>query len=98
MNTGIARIKLGRALLRQDRWKEAERESRAGYEILHGKTDPSVSWLQAARQDLATDYEALGRPADARRVRAEWEKYDEAPADSGGDRGDPRPGDAPESG
>jgi eukaryotic-like serine/threonine-protein kinase len=71
MNTGIARIKLGRALLRQNRFAEGEKESRAGYEILAKQTDPSVSWLNSARDDLVRDYEALGRPADAQRFRAE---------------------------
>ena len=71
LNTGIARIKLGRVLLRQNRVADAERESRAGYEILTKQTDPSVSWLNSARGDLVKDYEALGRPADAERFRAE---------------------------
>ena len=71
LNTGIARIKLGRTLLRQDRFAEAEHESRAGYEILSKQTDPAVSWLNSARDDLVKDYEALGRPVDAERFRAE---------------------------
>jgi hypothetical protein len=33
IDTGVARIKLGRALLRQNRYAEAEAETRAGYEI-----------------------------------------------------------------
>ena len=52
LNTGIARIKLGRSLLRQNRFAEAEKETRAGYEILTRQTDPSVSWLKSAREDL----------------------------------------------
>ncbi len=75
MNTGIARIKLGRALIRQDRWSEAEAELSAGYEVLSAVTDPSVSWLQAARQDLAAAYDALGRPGDAQAFRAEADRY-----------------------
>jgi len=71
MNTAIARIKLGRVLLRQNRFADAERESRAGYEILTKQTDASVSWLNSARDDLVKDYEALGRPVDAERFRAE---------------------------
>jgi serine/threonine-protein kinase len=71
MNTGIARIKLGRILLRENRFADGEKETRAGYEILTKQTDPSVSWLNSARADLVKDYEALGRPADAERFRAE---------------------------
>jgi hypothetical protein len=33
IDTGVARIKLGSALLRQNRYAEAEAETRAGYEI-----------------------------------------------------------------
>ena len=70
-NVGIARIKLGRSILRQGRFAEAERESRAGYEILSPKLNPTVAWLVSARSDLATAYDSLKRPADAARVRAE---------------------------
>jgi serine/threonine-protein kinase len=71
LNVGIARIKLGRSLLRQGRHAEAERESLAGYEALARQTDPSVSWLQSAREDLVAEYEALERPQEAAKYRAE---------------------------
>jgi len=71
LNTGIARIKLGRALLRQNRHREAATESLAGYEILAKQTDPAVSFLRAARTDLAAAYTALGMTAEADRFRAE---------------------------
>ncbi len=70
-NTGIARIKLGRALLRQNRHRDAATESLAGYEILSKQVDPAVSFLRAARTDLAAAYTALGMTADADRFRAE---------------------------
>ena len=70
-NTGIARIKLGRSLLRQQRYAEAEVESRAGYEILIKQTNPTISWLQNARQDLAEEYTALNRPADTAKFKTE---------------------------
>lgn len=71
-NTGIARIKLGRSLLRQQRYSDAEVESRAGYEILIKQTSPSINWLQNARQDLAEEYTALNRPADTAKFKAEF--------------------------
>jgi eukaryotic-like serine/threonine-protein kinase len=71
INTGIARIKLGRTLLRQQRYAEAETETRAGYEILVKKMDPNVSWLVNARKDLIEEYDALKRPADAAKFHAE---------------------------
>ena len=71
LNTGIVRIKLGRALARQDRYAEAAVESRAGYDILLPQTSPRVSWLQTARRDLVAAYDALGQPQEAERFRAE---------------------------
>ncbi len=59
LNTGIARIKLGCALVAERRFAEAETESLAGYEILVKQTSHSVSWLQNARADRVTECEAL---------------------------------------
>ena len=70
-NIGIGRIKLGRSLLRQGRFVEAETESRAGYELLAPQMNPSAVWLASARLDLATVYDSLKRPQDAARLRAE---------------------------
>jgi serine/threonine-protein kinase len=71
LDIAIARVKLGRALLRQKRYAEAERSTRAGYEVLVALTDPSISFLRAARKDLIQDYTALGLPDTAARFRAE---------------------------
>ena len=74
MNTGIARIKLGRALLRQKRYVEAERETLAGFEVVSTQAAPTVSWLVSAREDLAAEYDALGRPDKASAIRAEAQR------------------------
>ncbi|MFO1466737.1 MAG: serine/threonine-protein kinase [Steroidobacteraceae bacterium] len=71
VNTGIARIKLGRTLLRAQRPAEAVQETLAGYEVLAGQTSPSISYLRAARTDLVAAYEALGSSEQAQRFRAE---------------------------
>jgi serine/threonine-protein kinase len=71
LNTGIARIKLGRSLLRQGRTADAEAESKAGYDIVSKQTAPTVSWLKSAREDLAAEYDALHRPDEAARFKAE---------------------------
>jgi serine/threonine-protein kinase len=71
VNTGIGRIKLGRILLREGRFAEGARETRAGYDILIKQTAPATSFLQAARKDLAADYDSLGRPEEAARFRSE---------------------------
>ena len=70
---GIARIKLGRALLRHGRPAEAEVESRAGYGIVGALGPAQETWLDLARRDLAAAYDALGQPELARRFRAEAE-------------------------
>jgi serine/threonine-protein kinase len=73
VNVGIARIRLGNALLGEHRYAEAEVESRAGCEILARKVSSS-SWLRTAREDLVTEYEALGKPDKAAQFRAELAK------------------------
>jgi eukaryotic-like serine/threonine-protein kinase len=76
LQTGIARIKLGRALVGQSRFAEAEIESLAGYRIVSSLSDPTVGWLRSARSDLATIYDALGRPGEADRFRDEQASLD----------------------
>ena len=71
VNLAIARIKLGRTLLRQNRYKDAESETRAGYAILVKQSSPSTSFIRGARKDLAAEYEALNQPQEAARFRAE---------------------------
>jgi eukaryotic-like serine/threonine-protein kinase len=71
VNLAIAHIKLGRTLLRQNRFKDAESETLAGYVILAKQSSPSTSFIRAARKDLAAEYEALNQPQEAARFRAE---------------------------
>src|SRR5450432_2173694 len=71
VNTGIALVKLGRTLLREKKFKDAEVDTRAGYEILIKQSSSSSSFTRAARKDLAAEYDALNRPQEAARFRAE---------------------------
>lgn len=73
VNTGIARIKLGRSLIRQQRWADGAAESEAGHDIVAKQAEPGVSFLQAARKDLAEANRALGRAAIADRWQRAWE-------------------------
>ena len=66
LNEGITRIKLGRTLLRERRFAEAEKETSGGYQIVSKQAAPSASWLQSAREDLVADYTALGQPDRAK--------------------------------
>src|SRR5580692_6318291 len=80
INTGIARIKLGRTLLRQRRYAEAESETHAGYNILSTQMDPKVSWLMNARKDLAEEYDGMKQPEQAAKFRAEAAATEAKPA------------------
>jgi len=71
VNTGIARIKLGRSILRQNRFKDAEVETLAGYQILAKQTNPAISFLRAARKDLVAEYDGMNEPQLAAKFRAE---------------------------
>jgi serine/threonine protein kinase/tetratricopeptide (TPR) repeat protein len=71
VNTGIAEIKLGRTLLRENHYKEAEAETLAGYKTLIKQTSPSTSYIRAARKDLVADYDALKQPEQAAKFRGE---------------------------
>jgi serine/threonine-protein kinase len=82
VNLGIAHIKLGRTLLRENRDKDAEPETRAGYEILIKQSSPSTSFIRAARTDLAAEYEALNQPQQAARFRAELAEATGNPSNS----------------
>jgi eukaryotic-like serine/threonine-protein kinase len=70
LDIGIARIKLGRALLRQHRFADAERESATGLSILLAQTSPATSWVRNARSDLAAVYDSLGQQPKALAMRA----------------------------
>ena len=76
-NAGITRSKLGRSLLCQHRYAEAEKESRTSYEMLSKQETPSRSRLHDVSTDLAEEYEALGQPENAARLRAELAKQDD---------------------
>jgi len=71
VNTGIARLKLGRTLLHQNRFADAEVETLASYGILTRQTSESTSFVRAARKDLVAEYEGLKQPEKAAKFRAE---------------------------
>ncbi|MBZ5607863.1 MAG: tetratricopeptide repeat protein [Acidobacteriia bacterium] len=67
--TAIAEIKLGRALVGEKRYAEAEGHILTGYNVLSKQTSPSATWLESARQNLITIYEALNQPEKAAQYR-----------------------------
>ena len=71
LNVGIARVRLGRALLLDKRYQDAEAESRAGYEILNTQPSAPEHWMQNAKSDLAREYEALHQPEKAAKFRSD---------------------------
>ncbi len=66
---GIARVRLGRTLLLDRRFSEAEKESLAGYEILSKQEAPPVTWMERVRKDLTLEYDSLGRADEALRFQ-----------------------------
>jgi len=68
---GIAHVRLGRVLLRDRRYAEAEAECRLGYEMLSRQATPPQNWLQWARSDLAEIYDQLHQPEKVAKFRAE---------------------------
>jgi len=73
INVGIVQEKLGHAILRQLRYREAEEHILASYQLLSKKASQNTSWLQWTRKDLAEIYDALGEKEKARKFRAERE-------------------------
>jgi serine/threonine-protein kinase len=74
VDAGIQWIKLGRAMLREGRYTEAVEASLRGYGIVSKQTAPSVSYLQAARADLAEAYDSLRQPEAAKKYREERDR------------------------
>jgi serine/threonine-protein kinase len=70
-NIAVTRIKLGRALIGQRRFEEAERELTPAYDTLRSQQRPPESWLRTAREELVRVYDALRRPDRAAVLRAE---------------------------
>jgi serine/threonine-protein kinase len=61
LNAGITHIKLGRALVRQRRYREADIQLREGCAIVSEKAGPSAQWIVAVRPDIAEVQAALAR-------------------------------------
>ena len=68
---GIAKVRLGRQILYQRRFAEAERETLAGYGILLKQSTPPERWVNVAREDLAAAYDGLNQPERAKQFREE---------------------------
>ena len=73
LNDAVAHLKLGRALLREGRFAEAEPESLFGYNDLVKQVGPNDRFLMIARKDLAAIYDGLHNAEKAVRFRSELE-------------------------
>jgi serine/threonine-protein kinase len=71
VNDSIAHVKLGRTLMNEAKFSEAETQSLAGYNYLTAHVAPGNIYLANARKDLATIYDGLHQPQQAARFRAE---------------------------
>ena len=70
VQTGTARIDLGGVLLRERRYREAESELLAGYQIVTPGRNAGLEAAVNARRDLVSVYEALNIPEKAAKFRA----------------------------
>jgi serine/threonine-protein kinase len=73
LNDAVAHLKLGRALLREGRFSDAEPEALFGYNYLVKKVTSTDRFLLFARKDLAAIYDGLHDAAKAARYRSELE-------------------------
>jgi len=73
LNDTVAHLKLGRALLREGHFADAEPESLIGYNGLVKQVGPNDRFLIIARKDLAAIYDGLHDAAKAARFRSELE-------------------------
>jgi uncharacterized protein HemY len=71
VGVGVVGVFLGRALLRQNHYREAESHLTSGYAILIKQPGAFPPRLQEAREDLATVYDALRQPVQAAKFRTE---------------------------
>jgi serine/threonine-protein kinase len=71
LNTGIVQIKLGRVLLREQKYQDAEAHSSAGFRILAKLPSPPMKFHRIACEDLAAEYQALHQPEKAKQFQAE---------------------------
>ena len=69
--TGIVQIDLGRVLLKERRYQDAEAHSLTGYRILAEHNSPAIKFRRFACEDLTAEYEALHQPERARQFQAE---------------------------
>jgi serine/threonine-protein kinase len=71
LNDALAHLKLGRALLRQNRFADAEPHSLKAYQYLVKEMNPANNYLVNARKDLAAIYDGLHNAQQAAHYRSE---------------------------
>lgn len=71
LSDAVAHLKLGRALLKENRYADAEPNTLGAYHYLVQHVNPSDSYLANARKDLVAIYDALHQPQTAAHFRSE---------------------------
>jgi Tetratricopeptide repeat len=69
-NIAIAQVKLGKTLVLERRYRDAESYLVSGYQSLSKLKPPPVDRIESTRKDLMTVYEALHEPAREDQYRA----------------------------
>jgi len=70
-SAAVARVKLGRTLLSENKLAEAEIQSLGGYNYLVKHVERENTYLAGVRKDLGAIYDGLQQPQQAARYRAE---------------------------
>lgn len=78
VNAAIAHVKLGRTLLSEQKFGEAETTTLAGYNYLVKHAAPGNVYLTNARKDLAAIYDGLHEREQSSRFRAELAQASQA--------------------
>ena len=72
IDNAVLQVRLGRVLMLEHKYSDAEQHSRAGFEVLLKQGNPQLSYLHDAEGDLEIIYAALKQPREAQKVREEW--------------------------
>ena len=70
IQTGMAQVRLGMALLEDGKYGSSVEQSLAGYQVISKQMNPNSGWVKGARRDLAAAYMALGEPQKAKQFGA----------------------------
>jgi hypothetical protein len=82
IDNAVLQVKLGRVLMFELKYREAEQHAREGYEDLLKQGNPQLGYIHDAEGDLEITYAALKQPREAQEVREELTRAETAEVSS----------------